>query len=66
MKRAEYERLMKEACPHGPEEPCACNGYVNGDPAQGKCTCFPGGIVGCTCDIAWDSLADLKHAWIED
>jgi hypothetical protein len=37
--------------PHGPDDPCTCDGFTtNGD----ECFCYPGHVVGCTCDIAWD------------
>jgi hypothetical protein len=34
--------------PHGPDEPCTCDG----------CTSCTGRVVGCTCDIAWDCEHD--------
>lgn len=38
-----------EACfPHGPDDPCSCDG----------CWDCEGGVVGCTCDIAWDCEHD--------
>ena len=30
--------------PHGPDEPCTCDG----------CWACAGHVVGCTCDVAWD------------
>ena len=39
---------LDPACPHGPDEPCTCNGCWH-------CT---GHVVGCTCDIDWDELAE--------
>lgn len=52
-----YARLMAEAVPHGPDEPCTCDGYTVGGE---KCVCWPGRVVGCTCDIAWDTAAELQ------
>jgi hypothetical protein len=42
--------------PHGPDEPCTCDGYAASppNPPGTKCTCWPGHVVGCTCDIEWD------------
>jgi hypothetical protein len=34
----------EEAFPHGPDDPCTCDG----------CWACNGRIVGCTCDITWD------------
>lgn len=62
MKRAEYERRMAEAMPHGPNEPCTCDGTTSDG---GDCYC-DGRAVGCTCDIAWDAAAELSDAWIEE
>jgi len=59
MKREEYKRRMAEACPHGPEEPCTCDGSCGAEMCKGN-------TIGCTCDIAWDEIAELKDAWIED
>lgn len=36
--------------PHGPDEPCTCDG----------CWACIGHVVGCTCDIAWD--CEHRHA----
>lgn len=53
-----FKERMREACPHGPNDPCTCNGFtVNGS----RCICFPGHIVGCTCDIDWDRIFELQH-----
>lgn len=37
-------------CPHGPDEPCTCDG----------CHFCDGHVVGCTCDINWDALAERR------
>lgn len=52
------EERMARAFPHGPDEPCTCDGYTShretwGTP-QGRCVCWPGRELGCTCDIEWD------------
>lgn len=44
MTKEEYDRRMAEACPHGPDEPCT----------------QPHRIVGCTCDIDWEEIHELK------
>jgi hypothetical protein len=49
----EYCALMKIACPHGPDEPCTCEG----------CGACPGGKYGCTCDIDWDLMQDIRDMW---
>jgi len=40
------------ACPHGPDQPCTCEG------------CWACGghvvVVGCTCDVDWDELAERR------
>lgn len=36
--------MMDEAIPHGPDEPCTCDG----------CWACEGHELGCTCDIDWD------------
>lgn len=36
--------LCDRCCPHGPNEPCTCDG----------CWACAGHVTGCTCDIAWD------------
>jgi hypothetical protein len=36
--------------PHGPEEPCTCDGRTS---SGTDCYC-KGRVVGCTCDINWD------------
>ena len=51
MTREEYERRMREAVPHGPGEPCTCDG----------CAFCSGHELGCTCDIAWDTMAELER-----
>lgn len=52
----QWDAAMIEAVPHGPDEPCTCDGTtVSGDP----CVCT-GHVVGCTCDIAWDTAAELR------
>lgn len=62
MKRSEYNRRMAKAMPHGPNEPCTCDGTtVDGGP----CVCT-GHVLGCTCDIAWDEAAELRDVWIEE
>lgn len=41
------EEEEEEECncfPHGPDDPCTCEG----------CWACTGNVVGCTCDIAWD------------
>ncbi len=53
MDREEYERRMKKAVPHGPDEPCTCTG----------CWACTGGVVGYTCDIDWDAAAELQREW---
>lgn len=34
--------------PHGPDEPCTCSG----------CWGCSGHVIGCTCDIDWDAVAE--------
>lgn len=46
----EYRRRMAEAVPHGPGEPCTCDG----------CWACAGRVLGCTCDIDWDAAAELR------
>lgn len=43
------EEKMKQAVPHGPDEPCTCTG----------CWACKGGEPGCTCDIDWDTMNEL-------
>ena len=38
------------ACPHGPDEQCTCNG----------CASCTGHERGCTCDIDWDELTEIR------
>lgn len=57
MDKAEYDRRMAEAMPHGPDEPCTCDGTtINGD----ACVC-PGHVLGCTCDIDWETAHLLRE-----
>lgn len=44
------EQRLNEAAPHGPDEPCTCDG----------CWACKGHVVGCTCDIDWDTLAEIR------
>ena len=44
MTKEEYDAAMDKACPHGPDEPCT----------------QPHHIVGCTCDIDWEEIYELK------
>jgi hypothetical protein len=53
MDAVEYERLMKQAVPHGPNQPCTCAG----------CHACAGHVKGCTCDIDWDAAAELRQEW---
>lgn len=39
-----------EAAPHGPTEPCTCEG----------CWACTGHVVECTCDIDWGALAERR------
>jgi hypothetical protein len=41
----------KYVAPHGPDEPCTCEG----------CWCCRGHVVACTCDIDWDKLYESMH-----
>ena len=50
MNKSEYDAAMAEAIPHGPDEPCTCDG----------CWDCKGHVVGCTCDIAWDTATELR------
>lgn len=43
-------QLVDPDCPHGPDEPCTCDG----------CWCCEGHVVGCTCDINWDAIAERR------
>jgi len=47
----EHHRRMTEACPHGVNEPCTCDG----------CWACAGRVVGCTCDIDWDVMYELAR-----
>lgn len=40
----------KQCFPHGPDEPCTCDGRT----ADGQACICSGHVIGCTCDIAWD------------
>lgn len=51
MDRVEWQRRIDEAMPHGPDEPCTCGG----------CWACLGHVMGCTCDIAWDTAAELER-----
>jgi hypothetical protein len=42
--------MAKYEAPHGPDEPCTCEG----------CWACTGNEVGCTCDIDWDALYESK------
>jgi len=44
--------MCPRCCPHGPDDPCGCDG----------CWACPGHVVGCTCDIAWDCEHDAPVA----
>ena len=41
---------LDPACPHGPDDPCTCDG----------CWACAGHVVGCTCDIDWDKLCERR------
>lgn len=47
----EWQAAMDKACPHGPDQPCTCDGC-------GACT---GHEVGCTCDIDWETIYWLRQ-----
>lgn len=47
----ERRRLLDRAAPHGPDDACTCPG----------CWACPGYVTGCTCDIDWDTLAELRQ-----
>lgn len=49
----EYGSMMKIVCPHGPDEPCTCDG----------CGACKGRQVGCTCDIDWDLMVEVRDMW---
>lgn len=51
MTREEFERRMALACPHGPDEPCTCDG----------CGACAGHERDCTCDIDWDEIHELRE-----
>jgi hypothetical protein len=53
----EYCAMMAIACPHGPDEPCTCDGCH-----EGKTGCT-GHVYGCTCDIYWDLMQDIRDMW---
>lgn len=55
MDLAEWQVKMDEAMPHGPDEPCTCDGCHNGETG---CT---GRTPGCTCDIDWSAAAELHR-----
>ena len=42
--KAEYDEAMNKVCPHGPDEPCTQSHHK----------------VGCTCDIDWEMIHNLK------
>ena len=45
----ERRKMLDQAVPHGPEEPCTCDG----------CWACAGHVKGCTCDIDWDVVAEI-------
>ncbi len=45
---------MRKAAPHKPDEPCTCDGCH-------ECT---GHVIGCTCDIDWDRLQELRRDYL--
>lgn len=61
----EWQRRMNEAIPHGPNEPCTCDGTArDGSPCGATfdgqtCGAVGGHLLGCTCDIAWDTAYEL-------
>lgn len=55
----EYCVAMKIACPHGPDEPCTCDGCHGGTTG----CAVPGKVYGCTCDIDWDLMQDIRDMW---
>jgi hypothetical protein len=57
MRPEEYRQRMAEAVPHGPDEPCTCDGLTTGGE---RCVCWPGHVVGCTCDIDWEAAHELS------
>ena len=60
----EYQRRQAEACPSGPDEPCTFTQplHVHGSSGpDGKCVCYPGHQMGCTCDIDWEELHNLAE-----
>jgi hypothetical protein len=62
MNRAEYERRMAEAVPHGPDDPCTCDGTTS---RGERCVCV-GHVIGCTCDIDWEVMYELgREGWSE-
>jgi hypothetical protein len=42
--------MSRYVVPHGPDEPCTCDG----------CWACEGRVVGCTCDIDWDAMAEAR------
>jgi len=47
--------LICTGFPHGPTEPCTCDGTAADGTPCGACT---GHVTGCTCDIDWSCAAD--------
>ncbi len=45
------QQKIDEAAPHGPDEPCTCDG----------CWACKGREIGCTCDIDWDALREASR-----
>lgn len=63
MNEEEWRRRMAIAAPHGPDEPCTCRGWTI---HHEKCFCYPGQVPGCTCDIDWDTMAELsRDGWTD-
>jgi hypothetical protein len=57
---------MDEAMPHGPNEPCTCDGLaIDGSPCGAmlegqQCGAAGGHLLGCPCDIDWETAHHLS------
>lgn len=49
----QYCDLIQIAVPHGPDEPCTCEG----------CPACKGKVYGCTCDVDWDLAREVRDLW---
>lgn len=49
----EYCNMMKIVVPHGPDEDCSCKG----------CGSCEGHVYGCTCDIDWEMVREVRDLW---